>query len=155
MKKYLDIFIFSLLFFLLFSYFSNPADQEVPTGIVFETTKNSYKVPAGISASIVNNTSETLVFNTCNDISIRSAGSLIELPTQACQDIELAVRDTHILDLAPYYDVFINPGEYVFQFSADDKEYIQTVEVKYRGTIGKIFVGLFYAPLYNLLAYLI
>jgi hypothetical protein len=46
MKKYIDIFIFSLLFFLIFSYFSSPVEQEVASGIVFETTKNSYKVPA-------------------------------------------------------------------------------------------------------------
>jgi len=27
--------------------------------------------------------------------------------------------------------------------------------VKYRGAIGKLFIGLFYAPMYNLLAYFI
>lgn len=157
MKKYLDILIFSLLFFFIFSYFSSPAEQNIPTGIVFETTDNSYKVPAGIQLEITNNTNEILTVNACEDITIRSSQNWeqIILPEDLCSDRELALRETYTLDLASEYELFINPGEYIFSYSVWEKEYIETTTVKYRGTIWKIFVWVFYAPLYNLLAYLI
>jgi membrane protein insertase Oxa1/YidC/SpoIIIJ len=155
MKKYLDILIFTLLFFLLFSYFSGNDAATPLDGIQFSTAKSSYKVPAGISASVVNNTSELLSFNTCENISIRYNGDKVSLPADTCMDVELASRETYLLDLASQYDMFTDPGSYVFSFEYDQKEYVKTVEVKFRGTLGKIFVGVFYQPLYNLMAYLI
>jgi len=47
MKKYLDILLFSLLFFMIFSYFSGRNIEDTQkTGMIFETVKSSYKVPA-------------------------------------------------------------------------------------------------------------
>lgn len=157
MKKYLDILIFSLLFFFIFSYFSSPAEPEIESGIVFETRDDSYKVPAGVVIDITNNTSEAIPLNTCDDISIRNTQSWdqILLLEEFCSDVEIAVRETYTLDLSSQYTRFTDPGEYIFQYSQWDKQYIQTVDIEFRGTIGKTFVGLFYAPLYNLLAYLI
>lgn len=157
MKKYLDILIFSLLFFLIFSYFSTPVEQEVPNWIIFETSENAYKVPAALELSITNNTSEILSLNTCSDITVRSSwdGELIQFSEGICDDIDIGLRETYNLDLASEFALFTKPGEYIFQYSQVEKQYIQTVEIEYRGTIGKIFVGIFYAPMYNLLAYLI
>lgn len=155
MKKYLDILIFSLLFFLIFSYFSTPVEREIPKTVVFETTKNSYKVPAWIGLVITNNTDEIINMDTCNDLVIRLSWEKISLPEERCQNVEIALRESYTLDLAPNYDIFTTPWEYVFQLSVNDKQYIQTVDVNYRGTIWKIFVWIFYAPLYNLLTYLI
>lgn len=157
MKKYLDILIFSLLFFLIFSYFSTPVEQEVPNWIIFETSENAYKVPAALELSITNNTSEILSLNTCSDITVRSSwdGELIQFSEDICDDIDIGLRETYNLDLASEFTLFTKPGEYIFQYSQGEKQYIQTVEIEYRGTIGKIFVGIFYAPMYNLLAYLI
>jgi membrane protein insertase Oxa1/YidC/SpoIIIJ len=59
------------------------------------------------------------------------------------------------IDFSEFYTLFTEPGNYVFLLKSEDKEYIQQIEVKYRGTIGKIFVGVFYAPIYNLMVYLI
>lgn len=155
MKKYLDILIFTLLFFLLFSYFSDRDPVKPSEGIIFESSKGSYKVPAGIDLSLVNNTWEQLDFNTCENIIIRYKWELISLPAETCSDVELIAGEAYSLDLASQYSIFTEPGNYVFSFSHNEKEYVQSIEVKFRGTIGKIFVGLFYAPMYNLLAYLI
>ncbi len=46
MKKYLDILIFSLLFFLLFSYFQGSKETPNMSGLQFSTVKSSYTVPA-------------------------------------------------------------------------------------------------------------
>jgi len=157
MKKYLDILIFSLLFFLIFSYFSAPVEQNIPEGIIFEASDNAYKVPASIALNVTNNTSEAITLDTCEDIVIRSSvsGELIELPESLCLSRDIAIRETYMLDLASVYDLFTTPWEYIFQYNLWERQYLQSVDVNYRGTIGKIFVGLFYAPLYNLLAYLI
>ncbi len=155
MKKYLDILIFTILFFLLFSYFSWKDTVAPLSGVEFSSSKNSYKVPAWVVLGVVNNTSETLEFNTCDNISIRHAGKQVYLPNDICTDIELTSREKYSLNLSENYDLFQNPGDYIFSFTHGENEYVEPVEIKFRGTIGKIFVGLFYAPLYNLMAYLI
>jgi len=71
MKKYLDILLFSLLFALLFSYFSEKKEQTPPETIVFQSIESSYKVPAGIQFQVQNNTKETLNLDVCQDISLR------------------------------------------------------------------------------------
>jgi YidC/Oxa1 family membrane protein insertase len=155
MKKYLDILIFTLLFFLLFSYFSWKDTQAPLDGILFNTAKNTYKVPAGVISTVTNNTNEKISFNTCENISIRQDGDKIALPSETCMDVELASREKYVLDLSSQYSVFTKPGDYALTFQYEEKEYVESLEVKYRGTIWKVFVGLFYAPLYNLMAYLI
>ncbi len=155
MKKYLDILLFSLLFALLFSYFSEKKEQTPPETIVFQGMQSSYKVPAGIQLQVQNNTKETLSLDVCQDISLRYEWAQIPLPKELCTKKDLTTGQSFDLDFNPYYTLFSNPGKYIFEFKAGEKEYLQAVEVEYRGTLGKIFVGLFYAPMYNLLAYLI
>jgi len=103
----------------------------------------------------VNNSLDTFSFNSCQDLVVRHTGQALSFPESLCEDIVLTSRESKIIDFSGYYTLFENPGNYTFVLSQGEKEYIQQVEVAYRGTIGKIFVGLFYAPLYNLLVYLI
>jgi len=156
MKKYLDILIFTLLFFFLFSYFSwKQEGASAPSGVVFETSKNSYAVPAGISLNVTNNLNEKLEFNTCESIDLRYSGEAVIMPESFCADIVLNPRESKVLDLSGEYDLFNETGNYTFSFKYDDVELYSQAEVEYRWTIWKIFVGLFYAPIYNLLAFLI
>lgn len=155
MKKYLDILLFSLLFALLFSYFSWNKLQTPPEGIVFKSIESNYKVPAWIQIQVQNNTKETLNLDVCQDISLRFDGGQIPLPKELCTTKNLVTQETFQLDLSPYYTLFSTPGNYIFAYKTGEKEFLQTVEVAYRGTLGKVFVGVFYAPIYNLLAYLI
>ena len=155
MKKYLDILVFTLLFFFIFSYFSWKQTEVALTGVQFSSLSESYKVPAGIQVQVVNNSLDTFSFNSCQDLVVRHTGQALSFPESLCEDIVLTSRESKIIDFSGYYTLFENPGNYTFVLSQGEKEYIQQVEVAYRGTIGKIFVGLFYAPLYNLLVYLI
>jgi len=156
MKKYLDILLFSLLFFMIFSYFSGRNIEDTQkTGMIFETVKSSYKVPAWVVLNIENYTGEKIILQSCEDISLRFNGELKELPETLCGDVELLSPWFHQIDLSANYSLFDTPGNYVFEYEQGEKKYQQSIEVSYRGTIGKLFVWLFYAPIYNLLAYLI
>jgi len=156
MKKYLDILIFSLLFFLLFSYFSGQnQDRIVETGIDFSISDNKYTVPAEVALDIENNTRENLLLDTCSDITLRFKWELIDLPEALCEEKELIPGERANLDFSWYYTLFETPGSYVFEYKTWEKEFQQSFDIQYRGTIWKIFIGLFYAPMFNLLAYLI
>jgi len=155
MKKYLDILIFTLLFFLLFSYFSDRENTSGPSGIIFESQKSSYSVPAGVVLSITNGQEDTMAFNTCESLSLRYSWEEVMFPESLCADVEILRWDTYNFDLSREYELFGEPGNYIFELSYEDKKLVNQFDVSYRGSIWKIFIGLFYAPIYNLLAFLI
>ena len=109
MKKYLDILLFTLLFFLMFSYFTGDDAQTQLNGVVFETTKSTYKVPAEVGLQIINNTNEVVALNTCNDISLRFSGNIVDIPEELCSETELASRESKTLDFAAYHTLFDTP----------------------------------------------
>lgn len=155
MKKFLDILLFTLLFFFIFSYFSWKDATTPLDGVRFESTKSSYKVPAWVGLQIVNNTPESISLNTCQDISLRYAGDIIAFPDELCRDVTLLSRQNESIDMSEYYTLFENPGSYTFELNLGEQKYIQQIDLEYRWSLGKIFTGLLFAPMYNLLAYLI
>ncbi len=155
MKKFLDILLFTLLFFFIFSYFSWKDANTPLDGVRFESTKSSYKVPAWVGLQIVNNTPESISLNTCQDISLRYAGDIIAFPDELCRDVTLLSRQNESIDMSAYYTLFENPGSYTFELNLGEQKYIQQIDLEYRWSLGKIFTGLLFAPMYNLLAYLI
>ena len=139
MKKYIDILLFTLLFFLIFSYFSGKSAVPELSGIRFEAGDSNYVVPAGVDIIVENNTTETVKLNTCEDISLRYEGKALEIPQELCVEKELLSREYQILDFAPYYSLFENPGDYTFELQIGEQKYVDQLEVEYRGAIGKIF----------------
>ena len=155
MKKYLDILIFTLLFFLLFSYFSGKQEQQEQRGVSFELSQKSYTVPAGVMINIQNSESEDLIFESCRDISVRFQGEVLEFPQDLCQEYRLETGEQAEINFSSYYTLFQETGTYTFEFELWEKKWLEQTEVRYRSTLGKIFVGLFYAPTYNLLVFFI
>ncbi len=155
MKKYLDILIFTLLFFLLFSYFSGKQEQQEQKGVSFELSQKSYTIPAGVMINIQNSESEDLIFESCRDISVRFQGEVLEFPQDLCQEYRLETGEQAEINFSSYYTLFQETGTYTFEFELWEKKWLEQTEVRYRSTLGKIFVGLFYAPTYNLLVFFI
>jgi hypothetical protein len=155
MKKVLDFLLIFFLIFFTFQFFSSSKEAPVVSGIDLSPSRSSYTIPATVFLNITNNTSESLSFDGCSALSINYAGSKIPLPEGYCGDIVLTPSETAKLDYSELHDIFEEPGNYVFELEVDDKKYISQIEVAHRGTIGKIFVGLFFAPIFNATAYLI
>ncbi len=155
MKKVLDFLLIFFLIFFTFQFFSSSKETRVVSGIDLSPSSSSYTIPATVFLNITNNTSENLSFDGCSALSINYAGSKVPLPEGYCGDIALAPSESAKLDYSELHDLFGEPGNYVFELEIDDKKYISQIEVAHRGTIGKIFVGLFFAPIFNATAYLI
>lgn len=155
MKKYLDILLFTALFFFVFSFFSKGTQEVNKSGIYFSTVKTEYTVPAGVIVSIENYGSGVLDFESCEALELRKNGESIMLPEDSCQRVTLSEKASKTLDFSAYYELFEDPGNYTFTLSVEGKQLISQFEVKYRGFFGKLFVGLFYAPIYNLMVFFI
>lgn len=135
MKKYLDILLFTLLFFLIFSYFSGKNIEAPLSGIVFETSKTNYTVPAAVDINITNNSSEQISLDTCRDITLRRAGDIVDLPEALCEQTELASRESLTLNLAQYHVLFDTPDTYTFELTLGEQKYTRQINVEYRGSI--------------------
>lgn len=156
MKKILDVVLISLLIFMGINLLTADKDPTTMNEVVFNATKGSYAIPASIGLEVQNSTANSLSINTCDNISILSSnGSAVDLPAESCSDIEIASWEKTIIDFAPYFALFQQPGNYTFELSLEERKYIAQTKVKNRGTIGKLFVWVFYAPIYNLMIVLI
>lgn len=155
MKKYLDILLFSLLFFFIFSYFQWKNEKAAQEWIVFSSQKSEYSIPAGVMFEIQNNTDVPLVFDTCTSLEIRSKGELVSLPESLCGNRTIPSRSQFSLDLTPQYTLFENIWEYDVLWTVGDKKFNESFEISYKGNISKLFTEIFYAPVYNLMAFLI
>ncbi len=156
MKKYIDFLLIFLLIFFTFQFFTNKKNPETSTtGVVFETRDTKYTIPASVFLDIQNNTSEKMSFDWCDAISLTHKWESVSVPPEYCGDINLAPWEKATIDFSYLYTIFEDPGDYAFEFQYDEKKYFSQIEVKNRGTLGKIFVEIFYAPIFNLMAYLL
>ena len=155
MKKYLDILIFTLLFFLLFSFFvSNEAEEEL-SWLHFSVNQNRFVVPAWIEFFVENRTWEKIEFDSCEALSLRREWSKFDIPESLCESVEIRSGEDFVYDFTPYFSDFQEPWSFIAEFELDDIRHISQFDVQYRGTIGQVFIGIFYAPMFNLLAYFI
>nr|MDD3720251.1 YidC/Oxa1 family membrane protein insertase [Candidatus Gracilibacteria bacterium] len=150
-EKFLNFVIIFLLTILLVNMFSGNKENTKDVGLlVFKMQKSSYTIPASPILTITNNTSTGVVFNTCTDLVVNYLGEKVNFPKEFCKDIEVKSNTKQNIEFNKYYKDFSNVGIYNFLIKVDNKDYITQTEVSNKGVISKIFVGLFYAPLYNL-----
>ena len=72
-----------------------------------------------------------------------------------CKDVSLKPSDKTELDFSSQYEKFLNTWNYVVTANLEGKEYITTFELENKWTFTKLFTWLIYAPVYNLLIFLI
>ena len=156
MKKILDILIIALLIVLILNLFNGNKEENLGNGkIIFEVTDGSYTIPASVGLNIKNNTSENITLNTCDNIKVNLSWENILFTDNFCKDLTVISWEETILDYQDQFASFQEVWKYVFDIELWEKQYISSFEIENKWTIKKIFTSLFYAPIYNLMIFLI
>lgn len=155
MKKILDILLIVLLTILVINLFDSDDKVKLNDSISFEFIDNSYTIPASVQVKVNNYTKDEVTFNTCDDIKINSFWEDLIFSDDFCNDIILWSASWSIIDYSSEYENFLNIWKYNLNVKYNEKEYLDQFELENVGTFKKIFVGLFYAPIYNLMIFLL
>ena len=151
--KLINILLIAILFTLILSLFNsndkNNLNQNIKTNIDFISQKNSYTIPAWVKLSVINNTNEVFNFNTCQDLDIKFWSQKIDFSN--CEDISVDSGNTYNLDFSKDYDKFFTTGRYI----ATLWETPVVFDIKNKWFFNKFFSFFFYAPVYNLMAFLL
>ncbi|MDD3145542.1 MAG: YidC/Oxa1 family membrane protein insertase [Candidatus Gracilibacteria bacterium] len=154
MKKFLDLILVLMLTILIFSYFGSDKKQTIDNTIDISFDKTSYTIPASVGVIVKNFTASGIVINPCNDINILSSGEKVTLLNN-CEDVQVASGESHLISYANDYSSFLKVGKYTLNSRLGDKEYFDQFDLENKGTIKKLFVTIIYAPIYNLVIFLI
>ena len=155
MKKIIDFLIIFLLSFLIVNLFVNDEEKKLDWKILFSATDDNYSMPASVVLDVKNNSEEELKFNTCNEIKINNAWEYIVFPEDFCRDVTIASWETSKIDFSDQFEKFNSVWNYVFEININDKKYLSQFEIENPWTFKKLFTTLFYAPVYNLMIYLV
>ena len=155
MKKFLDILLIVLLTVLIINLFGDKNERIINHTLSFEFDDNDYTIPASVLVNVVNNTTWSIDFNTCDDIKITYSGEDLLFTWAFCKDITLTTLSWTVIDYSSEYNLFKHTWKYNLSVNFDDKEYFDQFELENSGSIKKLFVGLFYAPMYNLMIFLL
>ena len=155
MKKFLDILLIVVLTVLVINFFGNNEVVKINDTLSFEFSDNDYSIPASVVIDIQNNTATGVTFNTCDDLEIKYSGENLGFTWSFCRNITLETLSGTSVDYSSEYDKFQNTWKYNLSVDFDNKEYFDQFELENSGTFKKLFVGLFYAPMYNLMIFLL
>lgn len=154
--KIINFLLIFLLIFLVLSIFSNPEKNTKLDWIIkFEPTESWYSLPASPWLLITNNSSNSIVLNTCDDIKIKVNWDYLNFNDSFCSDITVKSGLSYLLDYNNEYESFNQIWDYTFVINFDWKEYLQHFVVWVSWFFKKFFVWVFYAPIYNLMTFLI
>lgn len=154
--RFINFLLIFLLVILILWMFSNPEkSKELDWNILLESVSDSYSIPASPKLSLINNSSDDLDFNTCEDVKVRFNWENLVLSDAFCSDVNLKSGGTYIIDYNSQYKLFDKTWKYTFIFLYWDRELSEQFEVVVSWFIKKFFIWVFYAPVYNLMAYLL
>jgi len=155
MKKIIDILMIVWLTILIVNLFSNTNKNNLNDEIIFKTSKNSYTTPASVWLSIKNDTKENIKLNTCDNIKINYAWDNLTFDNNFCKDIEIKSSNEETINYSWEYEKFFGTWNYIFKINFQEKEHLAQFEINNPWTFRKIFTSMFYAPIYNLMIFLI
>lgn len=151
--KLLNLLLIFLLIFLSINLFSKKETENKLSNTIKLETVDSYTVPASVKIDIKNETLTGFTFNTCNDFNIKKDSLIIK--TNDCKDITLKPTESYQLDFSKDFSKFNEVGKYYVNLKKDNIDIISQFEVSHRWFFGKFFIFFFYAPIYNLMAFLL
>lgn len=153
-EKILNFLLIFMSLYLILSFFTWNTNKEViDNTIKLTATKNSYTVPADVELNITNNTSSWVVIDTCKDLLVKKDTKVIV--NKECWLINLKTKESTKIKYSNSYQDFYDIWEYFAVLKVNSKEVITKFDIEHKWFISKLFVFLFYAPIYNLMAYLL
>lgn len=154
MKKILDLILIFWITFLLVSIFNSDKELKVDNTLDISFVENSYTVPATVELYINNLTSSGITLNKC-DISINHKWTDLVFDESFCEDITVNSLENYTISYWDYFDKFTSTWDYSLNLEVDGKKYFDQIEISNKWSIKKLFVWVFYAPIYNLVIGLI
>jgi len=152
--KLLNFLLIFLLIYVILSIFddSNKKQLEQNASIKIETSK-SYTIPASVKIKISNSTANDFSFHTCKDLTIKKNSTNISL--DKCEDIIIKPWKDHFIDYTKSYDKFYELWQYFINLKSWTTDIISQFEIEAPWFFSKFFTFFFYAPIYNLMAFLL
>jgi YidC/Oxa1 family membrane protein insertase len=153
--RLLNIIIIFLLTLLIFQYFgSNNQQKQASWSLSFET-KSSYSIPASVDLTITNNSSGAVDIAPCKDIVTLLNGKTLPSLISRCDSLTVLPWEKKVFSLHENFSVWQEEGKYTMKIQSQWSEHIVQFDIHNQGTISKVFSYLFYAPVYNLMIWLI
>ena len=155
MKKILDVLLIVIITILVVNLFSDKPEEKLSNTLDLWFVKNSYTIPASVWVYVNNSTNSWITLNNCTDLDIINSWEKIVFWDNFCEDINIKSGETVNIDYSSEYSKFENIWKYTLNAEIWDKKYIDQFNLEIKWSIKKIFVWVFYAPIYNLVIGLI
>lgn len=154
-KRFLDILIIFLLTILVFNLFFSPDKNTSKDTLEIWVQSAKYTIPASVQVLVQNYTNSPVNINTCNDISILKSGEKLDFWGDFCKDISVWSGKTATISYENEYQKFDKTWKYTLEAVIGEKKFLDQFEITHKWLIKKTFTWLIYAPIYNLVAFLI
>lgn len=151
--KFFNILLVLLLVLLTLNLLSPKQQQDTLENVISLKTKESYTVPAWVKVEVLNKTASGFTFHTCQDFQIKKDSKIIT--PDVCEEITLKSKESYTIDLSKEFSKFSDTGKYFASLKKDSVDIISQFQIEHRGFFGKFFIFFFYAPVYNLMAFLL
>ncbi len=155
MLNFLLVFFITLL--ALNWILPQPQKITAPTNEILLLAESDSYVSPNIPVIKVQNTLTTPVtVDICRDFSIKKDRNLVtNPPKEFCQMLTLQSGAKENINLGPLYKLFQTPGKYEFALTLNGKTVYADVVTDTAGFFRSLFRNVFYAPIFNLFAFLI
>ena len=155
MKKILDLILLIIVAILIFSLFWKDEQKTLNNTLDISFETKNLTVPASVSVLVKNYTASGIILNNCKDINILNSWEKISFTESFCKDIEVKSWEEVKVSYADEYTKFTNVWKYTLNSKIWEKEYFDQIEIENKWTIKKLFIWVIYAPIYNLVIWLV
>ena len=154
--KIINFLLIFMTVYIILSFFNNDKQTKtIENTIIISSVSENYTIPASIKINVKNNTAQTIKLNTC-DLKIKSSAWVIDLwDKNFCKDLNIDSNKNEIINLSPYFSKFEVAWDYFVETKIAEKDYMSKFSVENKWFFNKFFTFFFYAPFYNLVAFLL
>ncbi|MDD5377245.1 MAG: YidC/Oxa1 family membrane protein insertase [Candidatus Gracilibacteria bacterium] len=134
-----------------------PKQTTAPSNeIILSVGGTSYVTPDIPVIEVQNTTPVSVTIDTCRDFAIKKDHNLLtNPPKEFCKTLTIGNGAKGKIDISPLYRLFQTPGKYEFSLTVNGKTSYADTTGEVPGFFRSLFRNLFYAPIYNLFAFLI